>query len=125
MSYLANQGEQSTSAEIEALANLAALATSPAGQFVRKTGATTFENAAASGVVSGVLAQLTATGTINDTNLTFTFTEQPFALIINGAWYFQTGGAITWSYSSGTVTLSSAVGTGGTITGISANITIS
>jgi hypothetical protein len=45
MSYISVRGEQSTSSEITALTNLASLATSGAGQFVRKTGATTFENA--------------------------------------------------------------------------------
>jgi len=45
MSHISVRGEQSTSTEIAALANLAALATSGAGQFIRKTGPTTFENA--------------------------------------------------------------------------------
>ncbi len=67
---------------------------------------------------SGALTFLTATGTINDSNVTFTFVSLPIALIINGALYQQTGGAITWSYLAGTVTLSSAVGTGGSIIGI-------
>src|SRR3990167_5231500 len=44
MSGISVQGEQSTSSEITALANLTALSTSSAGQFLRKTGATTFEN---------------------------------------------------------------------------------
>lgn len=61
---------------------------------------------------------LTATGTINDSNVTFTFTSEPAILIINGASYQQTGGAITWTYSGGTVTLSSAVGSGGSIFGL-------
>lgn len=45
MSHISVRGEQSTSTEITALANLAALAASGAGEFIRKTGATTFENA--------------------------------------------------------------------------------
>lgn len=45
MSHFSVRGEQSTSSEITALTNLAALATSAAGEFIRKTGATTFENA--------------------------------------------------------------------------------
>ncbi len=67
---------------------------------------------------SGALTFLTTPGTINDSNVTFTFVSLPIALIINGAIYQQAGGAITWSYLAGTVTLSSAVGTGGSIIGI-------
>lgn len=57
-------------------------------------------------------------GTINDINTTFTAASLPKLLNINGAFYQQTGGAITWTYSVGTITLSSAVGTGGSIYGI-------
>lgn len=57
-------------------------------------------------------------GTINDTNKAFTFVSQPTLVNINGAFYPPTGGAITWSYLTGTVTLSSPVGTGGEIYGI-------
>ncbi len=67
---------------------------------------------------SGAISFLSATGTINDVNVTFTFASLPIALIINGALYQQSGGAITWSYLAGTVTLSSPVGTGGSIVGI-------
>ena len=49
MSQISIQGEQSTSSEITALTNLAALAASEAGQFIRKTGILTFENSAAGG----------------------------------------------------------------------------
>lgn len=45
MSYLSVRGEQSTSSEITALTNLAALAASGTGEFIRKTSATEFENA--------------------------------------------------------------------------------
>lgn len=45
MSYISVRGEQSTSVEIAALTALAALAASGSGQFIRKTGATSFENA--------------------------------------------------------------------------------
>lgn len=63
---------------------------------------------------------LDATGTINDANLSFTFTQLPSVIIINGGTYRQTGGAITWSWNAGTLTatLSSAVGTGGSIFGL-------
>lgn len=57
-------------------------------------------------------------GTINDSNVTFTSYKEPNYLIINGAAYQKTGGAITWSWVSGTITLSNAVGTNGSIWGI-------
>lgn len=66
--------------------------------------------------VAGTL--LDATGTIDDTNVDFTFTSEPSMIIINGASYRKTGGAITWSWSSLTATLSSPVGVGGSIYGI-------
>ena len=61
---------------------------------------------------SGIIA---VAGTVNDTNLTFTVTQEPTLLAINGGLYQQTGGAITWPYVAGTITLSSAIGTGGSI----------
>ncbi len=67
---------------------------------------------------SGAITFLSATGTIDDSNVTFTFASLPIALIINGGLYQQSGGSITWSYLAGTVTLSSPVGTGGSIVGI-------
>lgn len=62
---------------------------------------------------------IAATGTINDSNVSFGFATQPTLMIINGLAYLPTGGAITWSYSGGTATLSSPVGTGGSIFGVS------
>ncbi|WP_395019792.1 hypothetical protein [Dongia sp.] len=69
---------------------------------------------------SSSFSVLTATGTKNDSNLDFVFASQPTALVINGAWYIQTGGAITWTWNSGTstATLSVPVGTGGSIYGV-------
>ena len=49
MSNLSVRGEQSTSSEVTALTNLATLATSGAGEFIRKTGAATFEKATPAG----------------------------------------------------------------------------
>lgn len=49
MSNLSVRGEQSTSSEVTALTNLTSLADSPAGQFIRKTGPNSFENATPSG----------------------------------------------------------------------------
>lgn len=69
---------------------------------------------------SSAISVLTATGTIDESNTTFTFASQPTLLVINGASYGQTGGAITWTWNSGTLTatLSSPVGTGGSIFGL-------
>lgn len=68
----------------------------------------------------GIGAILTATGTIDDSNTSFTFIRQPTLLVINGGVYQQTGGAITWTWTQGTLTatISSAVGTGGSIFGL-------
>lgn len=72
----------------------------------------------AAATTPGSFTILTATGTIDDSNVTFTFTSEPSLVNVNGAFYKQTGGAITWTYGGGTVTLSSPVGTGGSIYGI-------
>lgn len=63
---------------------------------------------------------LTATGTIDDSNKAFTFISLPTVLVINGAVYQQTGGAITWTWTVGTLTatLSAPVGSGGSIFGL-------
>lgn len=57
-------------------------------------------------------------GTIDDSNVIFTSYKEPNYLIINGGAYQKTGGAITWTWVSGTITLSNAVGTNGSIWGI-------
>jgi len=67
---------------------------------------------------TGGFTVLTATGTRDDSNLIFTFTQEPTLVNVNGTFYRQTGGAITWSYLAGTVTLSSPVGINGDIYGI-------
>lgn len=64
------------------------------------------------------LSIITVSGTINDSNMTFTAAVLPTLLNINGAFYKQTGGAITWTYAVGTITLSSPIGTGGSIFGV-------
>ena len=70
--------------------------------------------------LSGGISILAATGTIDDSNTAFTFPSLPTVLVINGALYQQTGGAITWTWNAGTLTatLSAPVGTGGSIFGI-------
>lgn len=67
---------------------------------------------------SNGLTIITITGTVDDSNVTFTATTQPTLLNINGAFYQNTGGAITWTYVAGTITLSIPVGTGGQIYGL-------
>jgi hypothetical protein len=63
---------------------------------------------------------LTATGTIDDSNVAFVFTRKPSVIIHNGIAIIETGGSITWSWNAGasTATLSSPVGTGGSIFGL-------
>ncbi len=56
--------------------------------------------------------ELTISGTIDDSNTTFTSSVEPKYLVINGVWYKPTGGSITWSWSGGTITLSSPIGSG-------------
>ncbi len=67
---------------------------------------------------SGGISVIAVTGTINDVNVTFASASEPTLLNINGAFYNTTGGAITWSYVVGVITISSPVGTGGSIFGI-------
>ena len=69
-------------------------------------------------VSSGAFSVVTTASTIDDSNVTFVFTAIPVLLNVNGAFYQQTGGAITWSNVGTTITISSAVGSGGTIWGI-------
>lgn len=61
---------------------------------------------------------IAVTGVIDDSNVTFTAASEPTVLVINGGVYQKTGGAITWTYLAGTITLSSPVGVGGSIFGI-------
>lgn len=66
----------------------------------------------------GGFSIITVSGTINDVNVTFTSASQPTLLFINGSAYQTTGGSITWSYLAGTITISSPIGTGGSIFGV-------
>lgn len=52
------------------------------------------------------------TGTIDDSNVTFTVSNTPKYVVVNGAQYFDGAG---YSYTGGTITLDNAVGTGGFI----------
>jgi len=55
---------------------------------------------------------LTTTETIDDSNVTFTFSRTPREVVVNGASYITGGGC---TISGGTVTLDNPVGTGGSI----------
>jgi len=61
------------------------------------------------------LTTLTVTGTIDDSNVTFTVATEPEVVVINGFSYNGTTGSITWTWVAGTLTLSQPVGTGGDI----------
>lgn len=61
---------------------------------------------------------ITVSGTIDNSNVTFSAATEPTALSINGPIYQQTGGAYTWTYVGTTITLNQPVGEGGTIFGI-------
>lgn len=65
----------------------------------------------------GLSPQQKTSGTIDDSNTVFGFATQPTLVNVNGGFYQQTGGSITWTWNAGTsqVTLSSPVGTGGSI----------
>lgn len=53
-------------------------------------------------------------GSVDDSNVTFTVSNEPDHIIVNGAKYRE-GQGIYQSYSAGTITLAAAVGTGGFI----------
>lgn len=63
----------------------------------------------------GSFSILTATGSINDTNTSFTFASEPTLVVVNGDSYRDGKGC---SISGTSVTLDSPVGTGGDIYGI-------
>lgn len=85
------------------------------------SGVTITTNAAGQKVISAAgagLSIIAVSGTIDDSNMNFTATKEPTLLNINGSFYTQVGGNITWTYSGGNITLSSPVGTNGSIFGI-------
>jgi len=53
-------------------------------------------------------------GTVDDSNVSFSVAHEPLYIVVNGSTYAQGDGLYT-SYSSGTITLAAAVGTGGFI----------
>lgn len=119
MSHI-SQGNELTSSEIEMVQNLRALATSGAGEAIRKTGATTFANVSL-GAGGGTVPTFedVASGAVDDSNMTFVLTNDPFALCINGQIY-PAGEGMFASYDSGTktATLAAPVGSTGFIRNI-------
>lgn len=65
--------------------------------------------------ITGGFTEVAITGTIDDSNDTFTCTTEPTYVVINGVWYKDTGGVYTWSWSANTLTLSGPIGTGSVI----------
>ena len=63
----------------------------------------------------GGLSVLTATGSIDDSNVTFVFTSTPTLVVVNGAIY-QNGSGVT--ISGITATLDNPAGTGGSVFGL-------
>lgn len=61
---------------------------------------------------------LSPTGDVDDSNLEFTFSEEPLMININGALYPKETGIYNWTWSAGTATLAVPVGTGGFIVGV-------
>jgi len=70
---------------------------------------------------SGAFSILTATGSVDDSNVTFTFISVPTMVNINGSFYnagAQVGGVAAWTNVGTTVTTAFPVGTGGCIFGV-------
>lgn len=64
----------------------------------------------ANGGGAGGEGYIEISGARDDSNTTFTCSIRPSYVIMNGMWYRPTGGAITWSWSAGTLTTSEPVG---------------
>jgi len=73
-----------------------------------------------SGGGTGITILSTTSGSVDDSNMVFGFGSLPKVIVVNGTAYQQSGGAITWSWDSGslTATLSSPVGANGSIFGM-------
>ena len=68
--------------------------------------------------LTGTTKRLTATGLVNDSNKTFTFTEEPTYIIIRGVMYPKATGVYNWTWDTLTATLAVPVGSGGFIEGL-------
>lgn len=82
------------------------------------TGIIIYKTSSGGGGGGSSLAEVSISGTVNDSNTAFTAAEEPTFLVINGKVYKQTGAEYTWSYSGGNITLNTPIGSGGTIFGI-------
>jgi hypothetical protein len=70
---------------------------------------------------AGAFTPLVATGAIDDSNVTFTYIQEPSAIVINGAAYLKTsqvGGVNAWTWNNLTATYAFPVGSGGSTYGI-------
>lgn len=66
------------------------------------------------GGASGITIEV-PTGTVDDSNADFVFSEKPFLIVMNGSVYRENKG---WTWSVLTATMSSPAGTGGDVYGI-------
>ncbi|RJO60393.1 hypothetical protein C4544_05200 [candidate division WS5 bacterium] len=94
MGYISPRGEQSTTAEIALLEALNNLATSGSGEAIKKTGAASFANVSVGFTVE------TPTGTVNGVNTTFTVTNEPKFVVIDGMIRFD---GLGYTYAAGTI----------------------
>lgn len=83
------RGEQSTSNEVTALANLTALATSGAGFAIAKTGTNTFANVSVGGSGNGIGIEFLA-GVFDGAHFIFTCTHLPVIIFNDGTPNFAT-----------------------------------
>lgn len=72
---------------------------------------------------AGSFSILTATGTIDDSNMDFVFAQRPKIIVMNGIQYKDgdtSGGVLSWSWNAGTntATMFSPPGVGNSIFGI-------
>lgn len=101
MSHLAAKPDTQTNAEGTALTNLTALATSAAGEFIRKTGATTFENATPAG---GGTGDVTGPASSTD-NALARFHLATGKIVQNSAVILGDSGDMSWSVNSDVIAL--------------------
>jgi hypothetical protein len=76
------------------------------------TGGSIYSVYASTVIASGTVTSETPVGTIDNSNVTFTVGHQPVFIVVNGSTMFSGGG---YTYSGGTLTLDSPVGTGGSL----------
>lgn len=108
MSHISVRPEASDENEIALLHALDALAISGANEFIQKTSTTTLANGTPSGGGGG-FTELQATGTVNGSNLTFTFTQVPTYIVSDGVWFKPRGNdallTVFWTNVGTTITM--------------------